>query len=136
MDNFFISVKTSNLTQLPVFFRLFIYLFRAVIGLHCRPGFLQLQGAGPTPQLRCTGGPCCRVWAQQLLPVGSVALQHTESPQTRDGALGPCIGRWIPKYWTTQEVPGFLYFFLLNPVTILRGKLCFQILLPNKIQSI
>ena len=132
MDNFFISVKTSNLTQLPVLFRLVIYLFRPVTGLHCRPGFLQLRCTG----FSLRGSSCCQVWVQQLLPAGSVALQHTESSQTRDGALGPCIGRWIPKYWTTQEVPGFLYFYLLNPVTNLMGKLCFKILLPNKIQSI
>ena len=35
----------------------------------------------------------------------SVAPQHVESPQPRDGTLVPCIGRQVLNYWTTWEVP-------------------------------
>ena len=63
----------------------------------------------------CGGFSCCGAWAlgfricstqaQLLWPLGSVALRHVESFQTRDWTCVPCIDRWIPIHWTTREVP-------------------------------
>ena len=42
---------------------------------------------------------------QQLWHSGLVALQHVESPGTKDRTHVACIGRWNPYHWTTREVP-------------------------------
>ena len=44
------------------------------------------------------------MWAQKLWDMGLVALQHTESPRTRDQTRVPCTGRWILHHYTTGKV--------------------------------
>ena len=52
----------------------------------------------------------CRAWALEcagfssLWQISSVALQHVESSQTRNGTHDPCTGRQIPNHWINREV--------------------------------
>ena len=39
-----------------------------------------------------------------------VALQHVESPPTRDQTCVSCIGRQVVNHWTTKEIPIFFFF--------------------------
>ena len=84
--------------------------------------FLQLQQLGDTLHCDvwaslCGGHSCCRAWAwelclvasraqpQQLWHMGVVAPWHMESSLFRDRNCVPCIGRQIPVYSATREVP-------------------------------
>ena len=51
----------------------------------------------------CGGFSCWGAQAQQLWCVGSVALWHVGSSQTRDQTDVPCIGQWTLNPWTTRE---------------------------------
>ena len=47
----------------------------------------------------------CYTWAQQLWPMGLIALRHVGSSWARDRTCVPCIARWILNHWTTREAP-------------------------------
>ena len=58
----------------------------------------------------CGGFSYCVAWALEcagfssLWQISSVALQHVESSQTRNGTHDPCTGRQIPNHWINREV--------------------------------
>ena len=66
---------------------------------------------------RGSGFSCCRplalglqtsvfaVHGLRVVATGLVALRHVESSHIRDQTYVPCIGRWIPIYCATREVP-------------------------------
>ena len=111
----------------------FIYLFLAVLDLCCcvwiffsYTEWARLSGC--SARASCCGGFSCRgagvlgswasiaaahklsscssrPWAQYFWVMSLVALQHVESPRTRNQTHVPCIGRWILNQWTTREVP-------------------------------
>ena len=62
-------------------------------------------------RLLCIGFSCCQAQALELelRSCGARALHHAlqnvGSSQTRGRTRVPCIGRQIPKHWTTREVP-------------------------------
>ena len=64
------------------------------------------------------------MWAQWLWCVGSVALQHVESFQTRYRTQIPCIGRQILIDSTTREVYSILLLLLLLLSRFSRIRLC------------
>ena len=120
------TLSSSALVTLPTVLReshllflkyLFIYLF--IYG--CVGSSLLCAGCSLVATCRgyssciawashCGGFSCCRAWvlgsrAQQLCHMGSVALRHVGSSQTRARAHVPYIGRRIPNHFATREVP-------------------------------
>ena len=93
----------------------FVYLFVALLGLHCCAQ--AFSGCGEQSLLSncdawpsyCSGFSCCGAQALQHAGFsscgawGSAAPQHGESSQTR-GTRVPCISRQIVNHWTTREV--------------------------------
>ena len=82
---------------------LFIYLFPAALGVCC---CTQAFSSGHSWLW-------CEVFSLRWLLllqsmgsrcVGLVASQYVESSHTRNQTRVPCIGRPIPKHWTTREV--------------------------------
>ena len=111
----------------------FIYLFLAVLDLCCcvwiffsYTQWARLSGCGAQASL-CGGFSCrgagvlcswssiaaaqklsscsSRPWAQYFWAMSVAALQHVESPRTRNQTRVPCIGRWILNQWTAREGP-------------------------------
>ena len=64
--------------------------------------------------LGCSGFSRCSTWAQQLWPLGLVAV---ESSWIRDQAHVPWIERWTPNQWTTWEFLG-LFSLIIHATTI------------------
>ena len=52
----------------------------------------------PIVELRVQVQGLSSLWLKDL-----AAIQHVGAYQSWDLTLVSCIGRWIPKYWTTQE---------------------------------
>ena len=94
-------------------FYLFIYLFLAVLGLHCcAQAFSSCGEWGLVAVHRLLIVVASLVehglqahGLQQLWCMGLVALQHVGSSRTRDRSRAPCIGRWILNHCATKEVP-------------------------------
>ena len=101
-----------------------IYLFLAMLGLHCCESLSLIVVIGGYSLgrqvshcsgflLRSTGSrahglpllwfPGSRAQAQWLWHMGLVALQHMGSFWARDGTFVSCIGRWIIYHWDTRE---------------------------------
>ena len=112
--NSFISVFLISLV---------IYLFLAVLGLHCflrrlsvvvasgcSSSSLWRKGSSVGSLLLWTTG--SRAWTQQLWPSGLVAPRYVESSRTRDQTCVPCIGRQIFIHQATREVPIYLRSFV------------------------
>ena len=60
--------------------------------------------------LHCCDLCCCRalalgIQASIFVAMGLVTPPHVGSSQTRNWTCVPCLGRQIPKHWTTREVP-------------------------------
>ena len=102
----------------PFFFKVFVYLFMAVLGLRFLfEGFLQLWQAGATLHRGARashyrGLSCCRAQApeaqaQQLWFTGLVAPRHVGSSQTRAQTRVPCIGRQTLNHCATREAHFF-----------------------------
>ena len=101
------------LVMFDLFLKKFIYLFMAVLGLHCcawafsscgEQGLLFVVRCGARAS-HCSGFSCCRPPAQH---VGfSSCGTHVGSSRTRARTRVPCIGRWILNHCTTREVPIF-----------------------------
>ena len=95
----------------------FIYLFLAMLRLHCCAAFSRCSEQGLPSSCSAQASHCIgasRLWstgsrvhkasvvvAQRLL----VAPWHVESSWTRDQTCIPHIGRQILNHWTTREVP-------------------------------
>ena len=93
---------------------IFMYLFLAVLGLHCCVNFFFFPSCIVVASLGCGARalghmgfsklqhvaqqlwfPCSRVQAQQLWHMGLVTPRHRGSPQIRDRTCVFCIGRQI-----------------------------------------
>ena len=103
-----------------------IYLFMAVLGLHCCKQAFSSCGEQVLPS-SCNAQRCLLLWNMgsglkgsvvvahrlqlRLIAVvaGLAALKYVGSSQARDQTCVPCIGRWILHQCTTKEVP-FLVF--------------------------
>ena len=60
----------------------------------------------------CDGFSCCKTRALVCLGFSScgAGLGCPKAwSQTRDQTPAPCIGKWIPNYWTTREVLSFFF---------------------------
>ena len=116
---------------LYIFLNLFIlciYLFLAVLGLHCcARAFSSCSEHGllfvavhrlliaVASLLQSTGSRCagsCGSQAQQLWRTGLVAPWHVGSSQTRARTRVPCIGRRILNYCATREALGYIQMFM------------------------
>ena len=102
------------------FFKLFICLFLAMLGLCCYVGFLYgeldcswLRCRGFllwwlllvwSIGCRCTGSSSCSVWAQELWHMGLVAPWSVESSWTKNQTPVSCTGRQIVIHCTQREV--------------------------------
>ena len=99
-----------------------MYLFLAVLGLHCcayafsscgRQGLLftvvcrlliVVASLVAKTVLGHVGFSSCSTWAQQLWLMGLVALQPVGSSHTRDRTHVFCTDRWILNHCTTSKV--------------------------------
>ena len=128
----------------------FIYLFLAVLGLHCCVGFslvvtregytslqysgfslwrlLSLQSIGSRMcRLTCAGWeqlrlPGARSQYQQLWSTGLAALHHVVSTRIRDWTCVSCIGRPTLHHWATREVLLYsLDIFMVSKVQVLQS---------------
>ena len=75
-----------------------LYLFMAVLGLHCG---VQASHCGGFSHSGAWDSRMCRF--QYLWCRGLVALGHVEYFWTRDGTPVPCISRRILNHWTTRK---------------------------------
>ena len=106
--------STLSLKKKKTFFLKKFYLFTAA----CRLSLLAARGA--TLSLVVVPGLLIAVASlivehrtcglQQLWHSGLVALQHVESPGTKDRTHVACICRWNPYRWTTREVPTLSFY--------------------------
>ena len=55
----------------------------------------------------------CAEWTPYQWPSGSVAAQHGEPPQSRDGTHVPCTGRRILIHCTAREVQSWCFKVLI-----------------------
>ena len=100
--------RWSYLEIHPPPFKFFCFWPRWVFATACRQAFSSCESRG-----------CSLVAVQWLLlpwstgsgtglrwlwRVASVAVEHVDSSQTREGTWVPCIGRQILNHWTTGEV--------------------------------
>ena len=131
---YFLLLLRSNIPP-PPFFK--SYLFLAALDLRCCVGFcLVVAIRGYSLVVVCglliAVASCCRAWAlgmlaQQLWCTGLVALQHVESPRTRNQTHIPCISRFL-----TTGSPGKSFLQLLNVFLFWARPFCFGLYLTGE----
>ena len=128
----FSKARMASITSSVFFLNLFIYLFLAVLCLHCYVSFSLVAVIGGCSSWgvwasHCGGFSCCRArasvvaamgsraQAQKLWCTGLVGPWHVGSSQIRDRTCVSCIGRRILYYWATREAQDSC-FYLNGPL--------------------
>ena len=104
-DSVNLSVKVSLKLNLLIFKNNFIYLFMAVLSLHCCVGFsFSCTEQGTTLILHCSGFSYFGAQAPGS-QASAVAFWHMGSSLIRDGNHVSSINRQILYHWATREAP-------------------------------
>ena len=86
------------------FFKMYLFIIYGCTGSSLLlVGFLRSQRVGLLSW----------AWVQLMWSTDSASPRHVGSSRTRDRTCVPCIARWIFNHWTTREVPGLFFAFLL-----------------------
>ena len=114
----------------------FLFLFLAVLSLHCASGLSVVVASGNYSSWWCQG--FSSWWLLLLRSIGSrawasVIVAHELSSsmaygkfQAWDRSPVPCRGRWILIHWTTRDIRFVLLLMSVSPVHIYISSLVAQ----------